>query len=134
MSKHLLKNERMHTCCASGFMVPRNPVLIKNTPPGRDGRLGLLTREYYCHYLYLVLLDRTILPCGRFGRLLVASLQITNVLLIKKYPREKSLRGIGVRAATKLSLQRISGTLIDARRISITTVMALQLNGTSSAS
>jgi hypothetical protein len=25
-------------------------------------------------------------PCGRFGRLLVASLQITNVLLIKKYP------------------------------------------------
>ena len=28
-------------------------------------------------------------PCGRFGRLLVASLQITNVLLIKKYPPSK---------------------------------------------
>ena len=32
MSKYLLKNERRHTCCASEFMVPGNPVLIKNTP------------------------------------------------------------------------------------------------------
>ena len=32
ISKHLLKNERTHGSCASGFMVPRDPVLIKNTP------------------------------------------------------------------------------------------------------
>ena len=34
ISNYLLKNERTHASCASGFMVPRDPVLIKNTPHG----------------------------------------------------------------------------------------------------
>ena len=35
-------------------------------------------------------------PCGRIGRLLVASLQITNVLLIKKYPPNNKRSGSNI--------------------------------------